>query len=359
MLITLLSYRESLSFEDIVFMLLGYAVVIFVALPFHEMAHAFAADRLGDHTAKWNGRLTMNPLKHLDVLGTVMICLCGFGYAKPVPVNPYNFKHPKRDMALTALAGPLSNLLMAALSLAIFRVLYTFVDSIWFLNMAARVLISTFASINIGLARFESVEFAQRLFAQRIALGHRRDGLALGDDVMAGVALPAFLLAVDVDLLAAHGLRLAFQVVELAQVPRRDAEDLRERFERVALLGDDVVHAVGDIDVVSLVGVDRHAEIVGIDPLFVYGRQGIHAASGLEAFHGLLGARAVARCVERFALRAVEQVELRLLDDAAQPLRIVGRGGVTGRLQSARPAAVVVGGVDEERVVARLRIQKT
>ena len=154
MLITLLSYRESLSFEDIVFMLLGYAVVIFVALPFHEMAHAFAADRLGDHTAKWNGRLTMNPLKHLDVLGTVMICLCGFGYAKPVPVNPYNFKHPKRDMALTALAGPLSNLLMAALSLAIFRVLYTFVDSIWFLNMAARVLISTFASINIGLAVF-------------------------------------------------------------------------------------------------------------------------------------------------------------------------------------------------------------
>ena len=96
----------------------------------------------------------MNPLKHLDVLGTVMICLCGFGYAKPVPVNPYNFKHPKRDMALTALAGPLSNLLMAALSLAIFRVLYTFVDSIWFLNMAARVLISTFASINIGLAVF-------------------------------------------------------------------------------------------------------------------------------------------------------------------------------------------------------------
>ena len=154
MLITQLNYRESLSFEDIVFMLLGYAVVIFVALPFHEMAHAFAADRLGDHTAKWNGRLTMNPLKHLDVLGTVMICLCGFGYAKPVPVNPYNFKHPKRDMALTALAGPLSNLLMAALSLAIFRVLYTFVDSIWFLNMAARVLISTFASINIGLAVF-------------------------------------------------------------------------------------------------------------------------------------------------------------------------------------------------------------
>ena len=118
------------------------------------MAPAFAADRLGDHTAKWIGRLTMNPLKHLDVLGTVMICLCGFGYAKPVPVNPYNFKHPKRDMALTALAGPLSNLLMAALSLAIFRVLYTFVDSIWVLNMAARVLISTFASINIGLAVF-------------------------------------------------------------------------------------------------------------------------------------------------------------------------------------------------------------
>ncbi len=154
MLITLLGNWGKLSFWDLLFMLMSYAAVIFVTLPLHEMAHAFAADRLGDHTAKWNGRLTMNPLRHLDVFGTIMICLCGVGYAKPVPVNPYNFKHPKRDMALTALAGPLSNLLMAALSLAIFRVLYTFVDSILILNMAAWVLVYTFASINIGLAVF-------------------------------------------------------------------------------------------------------------------------------------------------------------------------------------------------------------
>ncbi len=154
MLITLLGNWGKLSFWDLLFMLVSYAAVIFVTLPVHEMAHAFAADRLGDHTAKWNGRLTMNPLRHLDVFGTIMLCLCGFGYAKPVPVNPYNFKHPKRDMALTALAGPLSNLLMAALSLAVFRVLYTFVDSVWFLNMAAWVLVYTFASVNIGLAVF-------------------------------------------------------------------------------------------------------------------------------------------------------------------------------------------------------------
>ena len=154
MLITLLNHWEDMSFTTFVIMLFSYAAVILVMLPVHELAHAFAADRLGDHTAKWNGRLTLNPLKHLDVFGAVMLCLCGFGYAKPVPVNPYNFRHPKRDMALTALAGPMSNLLMAALSLALYRVIYTFAHSAFILNAAAQVLINTFASINIGLAVF-------------------------------------------------------------------------------------------------------------------------------------------------------------------------------------------------------------
>ncbi len=154
MLVSLLSNWEDMSFMTFVIMLLSYTALILVMLPVHELAHAFAADRLGDHTAKWNGRLTLNPFKHLDVFGTVMLCLCGFGYAKPVPVNPYNFRHPKRDMALTALAGPMSNLLMAALSMALFRVMYTFVNSAQILNIAYLVLIRTFASINIGLAVF-------------------------------------------------------------------------------------------------------------------------------------------------------------------------------------------------------------
>ena len=78
--------------------------VVFCTLPIHEYAHAWMSTRLGDDTARLSGRLTLNPLAHIDPIGAVMILLIGFGYAKPVPVNMRNFKNPKRDMALTALA---------------------------------------------------------------------------------------------------------------------------------------------------------------------------------------------------------------------------------------------------------------
>ncbi len=87
--------------------------VVFCTLPIHEYAHAFVADKLGDGTPRLNRRLTINPLAHLDLWGCLMIILVGFGYAKPVPVNMRNFKNPKLGMALTALAGPLSNIIMA------------------------------------------------------------------------------------------------------------------------------------------------------------------------------------------------------------------------------------------------------
>jgi len=89
------------------------AVVLMLCLPMHEFAHAWAAKKLGDDTAWMHGRLTLNPSKHLDLFGTLMILVVGFGYAKPVPVNPRNFKNYKKGMALTAAAGPLSNLIMA------------------------------------------------------------------------------------------------------------------------------------------------------------------------------------------------------------------------------------------------------
>jgi len=89
--------------------------VIIFCLSVHECAHAWAAKKLGDNTAWMHGRLTLNPSKHLDLIGTLMILFAGFGYAKPVPVNPRNFKNRKRGMALTAAAGPASNLLMAVL----------------------------------------------------------------------------------------------------------------------------------------------------------------------------------------------------------------------------------------------------
>jgi len=89
------------------------AVVLLLCLPMHEYAHAWAAKKLGDDTAWMHGRLTLNPAKHLDLFGTLMILFVGFGYAKPVPVNPRNFKDYKKGMALTAVAGPLSNLILA------------------------------------------------------------------------------------------------------------------------------------------------------------------------------------------------------------------------------------------------------
>lgn len=88
---------------------------ILLALTFHEYAHAYMANRLGDSTAKEMGRLTLNPLVHLDLLGTAMLFIVHIGWAKPVPVNPFNFKNPKRDLLWVSLAGPGANLLLAFL----------------------------------------------------------------------------------------------------------------------------------------------------------------------------------------------------------------------------------------------------
>lgn len=95
-------------------------VPILLCLTLHEMAHGYAAYLLGDDTAKRAGRLTLNPFAHLDPIGTIMLLLCGFGYAKPVPVNMYRMKNPKIGMAITAAAGPLMNILISAVCLFAF-----------------------------------------------------------------------------------------------------------------------------------------------------------------------------------------------------------------------------------------------
>ncbi len=93
--------------------ILMIAPPILIALTFHEFAHAYVANKLGDPTAKQLGRLTLNPLAHLDLFGTIMVFIVRIGWAKPVPVNPLNFKNPKKDLLWVSLAGPLSNLLLA------------------------------------------------------------------------------------------------------------------------------------------------------------------------------------------------------------------------------------------------------
>ncbi|MCS6842973.1 MAG: site-2 protease family protein [Caldilineales bacterium] len=99
----------------------AFALALLPAFTLHEFAHAWMAYRLGDPTAKNLGRLTLNPLKHLDVLGTLMVFVVGFGWAKPVPVNPYNLRGGRAGMALVAVVGPLSNLALAAVAAALWR----------------------------------------------------------------------------------------------------------------------------------------------------------------------------------------------------------------------------------------------
>lgn len=89
---------------------------LILAITVHEFMHAYTAFRLGDPTAKHEGRVTLNPLAHLDFLGTIMLFLIGIGWGKPVPVNPSNFRNPQRDSALVSLAGPLTNLASAFLA---------------------------------------------------------------------------------------------------------------------------------------------------------------------------------------------------------------------------------------------------
>lgn len=143
------------SFASAIAYIIASLLVIFVTLPFHEYAHAYVADRLGDRTARYKGRITLNPLSHIDYLGALAIILFGFGWARPVPVNANNFKNPKRDMAITAAAGPIMNLILAFLG-SFLHYLFAYIalgkNSIFCIYVA--LLFDAFCVINIGLAVF-------------------------------------------------------------------------------------------------------------------------------------------------------------------------------------------------------------
>lgn len=115
--------------RDVIPGMIFTVIVVLFSLSLHETAHGWMACKLGDKTAKYMGRLTLDPRKHLDPIGTVCMLLFGFGWAKPVPVNSRYFKKPRRDMALTAAAGPVSNLLLSFLSCLVFLVILAFSDS--------------------------------------------------------------------------------------------------------------------------------------------------------------------------------------------------------------------------------------
>jgi Zn-dependent protease len=138
------------SMEDALLRVLA----VLLCLSVHETCHGLAAYALGDPTAKSMRRLSLNPLRHIDWLGLVMMFAVGFGWAKPVPVDPRYFKKPKRGMAVTALAGPVSNFLLAFLLMGISKVIYLYATYNAFWDGAFTFCLYTAAPLSLGLGLF-------------------------------------------------------------------------------------------------------------------------------------------------------------------------------------------------------------
>ena len=150
LLIKLIMFTNFFSQEFIYWVIVAVPSIL-IASTVHEYAHAYVAFRLGDATAKAEGRLTLNPIKHIDPLGALSMILFRFGWSKPVPINEYSFRNREVGTALVAFAGPLSNLIMAALTGLINFIFIK--DS----NSLIAFLLYTFATINIALAVFNLI----------------------------------------------------------------------------------------------------------------------------------------------------------------------------------------------------------
>ncbi len=139
------------------FWLLKAMPAVIIGLTVHELAHAYTAYKLGDMTARNDGRLTLNPLKHIDPLGFLLIIIAGFGWAKPVSFNPDNLKKRHRDEILISLAGPFSNLLLAILFLVVARILFIFPYFEAPSGFAVINLLIVWSLINVGLFVFNLI----------------------------------------------------------------------------------------------------------------------------------------------------------------------------------------------------------
>ncbi len=135
-----------------------FVSVLLVTLAVHEYAHARAADELGDPTPRLMGRLTLNPLAHVDPIGSLMILLVGFGWGKPVPFDPYNLKNPRKDSAIISVVGPASNFIMAIVGAILLRVFMN-VDA-GILSSLSILILPFFVQINLVLGLFNLLPFA-------------------------------------------------------------------------------------------------------------------------------------------------------------------------------------------------------
>ncbi len=153
----MISQRIASLFEGLNWLIIPAA---FLTIVLHEMSHGFVAYLLGDRTAKNAGRLTLNPIKHIDVFGLIAMIVFGFGWAKPVPVNPYYFKNRRLGMALTAFAGPASNLLLALVGLLVYKIFVYIPMPIGVMGeilFAIVQFVVIFVSLNVGLAIFNLI----------------------------------------------------------------------------------------------------------------------------------------------------------------------------------------------------------
>lgn len=151
------AFTQSLDLSALIGLLTQVAAAL-ICIIFHECAHGFAADRMGDHTARQRGRLSWNPLRHIDPFGLIMMVVAGVGWAKPVPVNPGNFRHPKRGMAITALAGPAANFAMAIAATFLLGLLYRSPLNLWAqLVYFIFMLLYRLALLSVGLGVFNLI----------------------------------------------------------------------------------------------------------------------------------------------------------------------------------------------------------
>lgn len=138
-------------------MFLFSAAASLLCITLHELSHGFAAHRLGDDTAKNAGRLTLNPIKHIDVIGLLMMVTVHVGWAKPVPIDMRNFRRPKRDMAITALAGPLANFVLSLAALAVGRVFLALVQVDTVPRLLFLLALMYIAVLSAGLGAFNLI----------------------------------------------------------------------------------------------------------------------------------------------------------------------------------------------------------
>lgn len=146
--------QPGITVSDVIMRILAALVIIFLIMPLHEFSHGFVAYKLGDKSVKYSGRLTLNPMVHFDPLGAFSVLVFDIGWSKPMPIDPKGFRCPKRDIALTALAGPLSNVVAAVVGAVL-------LNGTAFLTGVAVGLFQKFLSyyvlINISLAAFNFI----------------------------------------------------------------------------------------------------------------------------------------------------------------------------------------------------------